>query len=205
MEMHVLTYMTGMVRDVKEKSVVLEVGSFGLLLQVPQAHKLTKDTQVMLHTYLHWNQENGPSLYGFHSLLERQVFLLIIDCPKIGPSIALSALSHFTAGQFLECITSQNDKQLSKVNGIGTKKAEQLIVQLKHKVQKLISSGSVVVESQDNFVHWQHVSEVLLSLNYSKTEVSKALNHLSEKYQEQNYALDQLIRTALSFLSAAKQ
>lgn len=203
--MYVLAYMTGTVRDVKEKAVVLEVGNFGLMLYVPQAHKLTKDANITLHTYLHWNQENGPSLYGFHSLLERQVFLLIIDCPKIGPSIALSALSHFTAGQFLECITSQNDKQLSKINGIGAKKAEQLIVQLKHKVQKLVSSGGVVVESQDNFVHWQQVSEVLHSLNYSKAEVSTALNYLGEKYKEQNSSLDQLIRTALSFLSSAKQ
>ncbi len=144
-----LTYITGTVKDIKEKSLVLEVGNFGLSLQVPQAQKIAKDTQATLHTYLHWNQENGPSLFGFQTLLERQVFLLIIECPKIGPSIALSVLSQLTAGQFLECITSQDDKQLSKVNGIGAKKAEQLIVQLKHKVQKLISSGGVVVESTE--------------------------------------------------------
>ncbi len=200
-----LTYITGTVKDVKEKSVVLEIGNFGLALHVPQAQKLTKDTQATLHTYLHWNQENGPSLYGFQTLLERQVFLMIIDCPKIGPSIGLSVLSCLTAGQFLECITTQDEKQLSKVNGIGAKKAEQLIVQLKHKVQKLISSGGVVVESQENFVHWQNVSEVLNSLNYSKSEVNKALHYLGEKYRDQNGSLDQLIRSALSFLSASKQ
>lgn len=199
-----LSYVTGTIKETKEKALVLEVGPFGLSLQVPQAQKLSKDNQVTLHTYLHWNQENGPSLYGFQTLLERQVFLLIIDCPKIGPSIALSVLSQLTAGQFLECITSQDDKQLSKVNGIGAKKAEQLIVQLKHKVQKLIASGGVVVESQDNFVHWQSVSDVLNSLNYSKPEVSKALQYLGEKYRDQNGSLDQLIRSALSFLSSAK-
>lgn len=198
----VLNYVTGTIKEVREKSLVVEAGYFGLLVNVPQAQRFTKDVSVILHTYLHWNQENGPSLYGFQTLLERQTFLLIIDCPKIGPGIALNILSHFTASQFLECITSQNDKQLSKVNGIGGKKAEQLIVQLKHKVQKMLSAGGIVVEAQESFVQWQSVSEVLNSLNYSKPEITKAMNHLGEKYRDQNGSLDQLIRSALSFLSA---
>ncbi len=200
-----LAYVTGIIKDIKEKTVILEVGSFGLQIQVPQAHKLTKDISATLHTYLHWNQEAGPSLYGFQSNVERQVFLLIIECPKIGPSIASNILSQLTAGQFLECITSQNEKQLSKVNGIGAKKAEQLIVQLKYKVQKLLTSGSVTVETQENFVQWQNVSDVLHSLNYSKPEISQAMHYLGERYQEQSGSLDQLIRSALSFLSTKSQ
>lgn len=200
-----MSYVTGTIKDVQEKSLIIETGGFGLFLHAPQAQKMKIASAVTLYTHLHWNQENGPSLFGFQTPLDRQVFLMIIDCPKIGPSIALSVLSYLTAGQFLECVTRQDEKQLSKVNGIGPKKAEQLIVQLKHKVQKLVASGSVTAESQESFVHWQQVRDVLDSLNYSKSEVNHALDHLSEKYQgSEQRSLDQLIRSALSFLSLAK-
>lgn len=196
-----LDFVTGTVRSVKEKSVTIEVGGMGLSFQVPQAGNLQKDSQATLHTYMHWNAENGPSLFGFATELERRVFTLVIDCPKIGPNIAISILSHFSASQFLEIVTSQDEDRLSQVNGIGAKKAEQLIVQLKHKVSKLLSSGEIVAEAQESFVHWQNVTDVLTSLNYSKQEISGVVQHLSEKYASQNVSLDQLVRAALGFLT----
>lgn len=200
-----IDYIVGKVQTVHEKAVTIMVHGIGLLCHTPNTHKLTVDKTVELHTYLHWNQEKGPALYGFSSELERTTFLMIIDCPKIGPSIALSILSQLQAPQFLEIITSQNDKALSAINGIGTKKAEQLISQLKHKVAKLIESGTVdASDTQQDFVQWQNISDVLGSLNYSRQEISGAMRYLSEKTQHQNLSLDQLIRAALSYLSQQK-
>ncbi len=196
-------YILGTIKEVDDKSIILETGQIGYSLLIPNTKGLTVDAQQTLYAYMHWNSENGPSLFGFQTQLERKVFLLIIGCSKIGPSIALSILSTFSAAQFLEIITTHDDKQLSTVPGIGAKKAEQIIVQLKHKVQKMISAGLVVPETQESFVQWQNVSDVLNSLNYSNQEISQAIQHLTEKYKEQNCSLDQLIRSALSFLSGS--
>ena len=70
-----------------------------------------------------------------------------------------------------------------------------------YKVQKLLTSGELKIEQQQSFVQWQHPTDVLLSLNYTKQEVAKVISHLAEKHTDQNYPLDQLIRAALSFLS----
>jgi holliday junction DNA helicase RuvA len=198
----VIDYVNGIVQESNGNIIILDINGFGMALQVPKAVNISKDKQIKLYTYLHWNSEQGPSIFGFKTALERQVFLMIITCSKIGPSIALAVLSHFSASQFLEIITTQNENRLSSVSGIGVKKAEQMIVQLKHKVQKFISSGEIIGEEQTNFIQWQNVADVLTSLNYSKTEVSRAMHHITEKYGSQNYPLDQLIRTALSYLSA---
>jgi len=198
----VFDYLIGNVKDVREKSITLMVGGIGFALSMPNTKSIIKGSSSEFYTYFHWSADNGPTLYGFSSELDRQVFLMIIDCPKIGPSIALNILSNMHAAQFLELITLQNEKGLSAINGIGSKKAEQIIVHLKHKVQKFISTGAYVIEQQESFVHWQNVSDVLSSLNYSKQEISKAMNYLSEKSTGQNLALDQLIRSALSFLSS---
>ena len=194
--------LSGTIASVKEKSITLLVGGIGFSLNVPNARTLTIDTTSQFYVYFHWNQENGPSMYGFTTELERKVFLLIIDCPKIGPTIALNILSQLSAPQFLEIVTTNNEAGLSSVNGIGAKKAEQIIVELKHKVQKLLNNGELKIEQQQNFVQWQQLSEVLASLNYTKQEVGKVTQHLAEKYAGQNYPLDQLIRAALAFLSS---
>lgn len=194
--------LTGTIIGTKDKSLTLMVGGIGFSINTPNARSFTPDTETKLYTYFHWNQENGPSLYGFSTELERKVFLLIIDCPKIGPSIGLNILSQLSASQFLEIVTTNNEAGLSTVNGIGSKKAEQIIVELKHKVQKLLNAGELALEQQQNFVLWQQLSEVLLSLNYTKPEVAKVTQHLAEKYTGQNYPLDQMIRAALAYLSS---
>ena len=68
--------------------------------------------------------------------------MLVIGCSGIGPKIALAVLAHLGAQGFVEVVSCGDERALSKVNGIGPKKAEQIIVQLKHKVSKLISSGA---------------------------------------------------------------
>ena len=204
--MQMISYLCGKIKDVSEKSITLLVHDIGFLLYVPKPSGLITNNSAEFFTYLHWNAENGPSFYGFQSELERKVFLMIIECPKIGPSIALSILSQIGSNEFLNIVNSQNEKALSNVNGIGEKKAEQIIVTLKHKVSKLLTSGQISVseDQQQNFVQWQNINDVLNSLGYTKQETTQTIQHLSKKYNGENISLDQLIRAALTFLSANK-
>lgn len=194
----------GTVYTAHEKTVGIMVGGFCLQIATPRGSDWIVGEEVALHTYLHWNAEQGPSLFGFASAFERTVFLLIIECPKIGPSISLNLLHQIRPNQFLEIITTQNEKALGNVNGIGPKKAEQIIVALKHKISKLMNNGGLDQpgEEQESFIHWQQASEVLYSLNYSKQEVTKVLQTLTKKYTGQQVGLDQLIRAALAQLSS---
>ena len=196
-----INYLKGSIKSIKDQTVTVLVNGIGYALQVTQTKNLVKNKESEFYTYLHWNQEKGPSFYGFSNELEKTVFLLIIDCPKIGPGIAIKILSQIEPGQFLEIISSQNEEALSKFNGIGPKKAEQIIMHLKNKVAKLLSSGEIQPDSQQNFVQWQNINDVLVSLNYSKPEITKTMQFLTEKYSGKNIQLDQLIRAALGFLS----
>jgi Holliday junction DNA helicase RuvA len=196
-----INYLVGKVLQVKEKTITLTINGLGLSIQIPQTQHIEVGKEIKLHTYLHWNQEKGPSLFGFQEEIEKITFLMLIGCSKIGPSIAMNILSQLTANQILQAVNTQDEKALSKVNGIGIKKAEQIIVQLKHKVSKLLVSGQIQTATQQDFTMWQNVNDVLISLNYSKTEITRAMQHLTEKYSGQNVQLDKLIRSALSFLS----
>jgi len=195
-----LDYVKGSIRSVYESSVSVDIGSFALELNVPVPTAYQVGQKAELYVYMHWNAENGPSLFGFLSKIEKEIFLLVISCSGVGPKLGLAVLEDLGPQAFLDAVTEENDKELSKVSGIGAKKAEQMIVHLKHKVAKLIQSG-VISQSSGKISRIHEITDVLKSLNYSRTEISAAMNYINKNHVGQNCSFDQLIRYTLSFLS----
>lgn len=187
---------TGIAIASKESELVLQLGPINLRFFVPDTHGVSIGSSLTVFGYLHWHQEQGPSLYGFLTELDRHVFMLVIGCSGIGPRIGLAILKDLGAHAFVTAVHNADGKMISKVNGIGIKKAEQIIVLLKDKV------SNVVVDEVDTHgrVHWHTVRDALTSLNYSSTEITRALQHL-QKQGMQNVAFETLFRNALSFLS----
>jgi len=194
-------YFTGIIKEYKEQEIVLDVGLLGVSLQVPNVHGFTQEGTVKVYSHLHWNAENGPSLFGFASPLERSVFRVIISCSGIGPKIALAILADLGAQGFLNAIVAENEQALSSVSGIGKKKAEQIIVQLKHKVASLIESGKVEVSDLQESSHFHDVNLALQSLNYSRQEISRAMEYVKKNTKMDKVTFDILLRQALSYLS----
>ncbi len=192
--------LSGTVQDIHESTLTLAVGGFGFGIQVPQVSSFVLGQSATLLVHMHWNQENGPTLYGFTTPLEKAVFLMITSCSGLGPKLAIAVLGQMGTHNFLEAIQAGNEDALSAVSGIGAKKAEQIIVQLKHKVAKLVESGAAAGGSQ-TLEERHNISQVLKSLNYSRQEISAAMNYLNEQYPGNAIAFDQLMRQALAFLA----
>lgn len=200
-----LDLVTGTVKQVKEKSITLMVNGMGLSIACPRVENFPLGQEATVNIYFHWNADRGPALYGFSDELEKTVFLMVIDCHKIGPSIGLQILSQINTVPLLEIIAGQNVKALSSLNGIGPKKAELLINELKGKAAKLLSSGTLgSAVSLGSTSHLPNVSEALSSLGYSKQEISQTLNYLAESYTDNSASFDQLIRAGLAYLSKTK-
>lgn len=193
--------MTGTVLEINDTGLILDVHGIGFAIQMPNNAYGIKNESISLHIHMHWNQEQGPSLFGFTQELEKTVFLMIISCSGLGPKIALAIIAHFGAANFLHTIQSGNEKALSEVSGIGPKKAEQIIVQLRHKVSRLIDSGAAIVAEDSSIQHLSTVTQVLSSLNYTQAEIARAMRHLSETQQNNNLPVDHMIRSALSYLT----
>ena len=192
--------LSGIIKEINESLITLDVQGVGFGVQVPQAGLFQVEQKVDLLVHMHWNQENGPSLFGFKNGLEKTVFLMITSCSGLGPKLAMAVLGQLGASEFLEAVQTGNEDALSAVSGIGAKKAEQIIVQLKHKVAKLVESGTHLGASA-TLEKRHEISQVLKSLNYSRQEISAAMNHLNDQYPQSSVAFDQLVRHALAFLA----
>ena len=195
-----IEFVTGIIESIVGQNVNLSVGPLCISIQVPSTHNIKEGSSNKLYIYLHWNQENGPSLYGFQSKEDKQIFEMILSCSGIGPKIGLALLAELSAQRLVQVVQAGDHEVLSTVNGIGPKKAEQLGVQLKHKVAKLIKGGFSVTSGAVT-TQWQEIGQVLTSLRYSHKEVADAMKYVTERYGDQEVPFDGLVRYALSFLA----
>ena len=196
-----LSHLHGTVTHITDQLVIIDVNGIGFELHITQPGTLSLNKPAKLITYLHWNQEQGPSLFGFHHEQEKNTFTLIISCSGIGPKIALAVLRDLGATHFLQAVNSHNIEALSSVSGIGAKKAEQMIVALKGKVSKLIASGSIDFDGATTL--WKDVNDALLSLNYSRPEISRAVSILKidSAKTETSPTFEIMFRKVLALLS----
>lgn len=191
---------TGVVTHIKENKIVLQYSDLCFELFCPQAQSLIQGQKTTLYTYLHWNQEQGPSLFGFQELLDKDVFLMIINCSGIGPKLGLTILESLNSQDFLQIITQEDSKALSAIKGLGSKKAEQLILHLKGKVNKTIISHPIT-ENNKIIAAWSDLQQTLNSLNYNSTEIKQVTHSLKQEFQNKEAPFELLLRKALSLLA----
>lgn len=141
--------------------------------------------------YIHMNvKEDDITLYGFKNINERKIFKQIIKVSGIGPKIALSVLSTFNYSEIGSIINNENAKLLAKVPGLGLKKAQKLIIELKDKVDLL--------DSTDNFnlhIVKNEVSMALETLGYNKIKIEDYIsNEEIEKLSDSALIMKEILK-----------
>ncbi len=198
-----ISTLKGIVQSQKNDTLVLQIAGLGLQINVPENVIASIGSELQLYIHFYWNQEQGPSLFGFLGIDQRDLFVQLISVSGIGPRMALGLLSAFSATTLVEALISGNIALLSSVSGIGRKKAELLILSLKDKVQK-IELNSAIADTQSVgslSLHMRDLSEALTSLGYSRQEVLLAFDQLRAIDGVSTISFDQLLRKSLQFLA----
>ena len=191
----------GIVVGCSGRMVLVEVGGLSLGVSCAHPERYVVGKEAIIPAALIWNQEKGPSIYGFFDDLEKKLFGMFISCPKIGPSIALQILSQMSPPECISAIARSDSKALSSLNGIGAKKAAQIITDLQEQCSALklsgVASGGVMAQSDSARLE---VSQALESLGYTKQEAAKALQSVGQE----ELVFDQLLRVCLRYFSTIK-
>lgn len=166
--------------------VVLDCGGVGYRCYTSQTtqNKLPSiGTEVMLYTHL-VVREDAMELYGFLTQKELQCFELLITVGGVGSKMAISVLSVLDAENFVKAIATSNIVAISKAQGVGKKKAERIILELKDKIKafdNLLPSSDIndydvkVNISSDNTAK---ATEALTVLGYTPAEVTPILKQM---------------------------
>lgn len=116
---------------------VVECGGVGYACRTTMntLKQIGSSGEVRLFTYLHV-REDAVELFGFADTAELSCFKQLISVSGVGPKAALSILSELNPSKLALCITTGDSKTLTRCQGIGTKTAQRIVLELKDKVAK---------------------------------------------------------------------
>ncbi len=172
------SYLKGIVTEKFDDFVVLENNGIGYEIAMSQNSlfevELNKD--IILYTRL-IVKEDELSLCGFTSKEERALFDNLLTVSGVGKKSALSAISNAGVDQIIKWIITEDYKSLVKLNGVGKKTAERLVVELRDKFKKLYQNlqfdGENSAEAVQNNDFEDDIVLALSGLGFSTNEIKK--------------------------------
>ncbi len=155
-------------------------------------------SNVRLYTHLSV-KEDAMELYGFYTLEELASFRMLISVSGVGAKSAVSILSLMSPERFAQAVVNGDSKAIAKAQGIGSKTAQRIILELKDKIGKELSPDSDyesdTVSASSGSSNIAAATDGLLVLGYTRSEAAYALKGLDPTLD-----VEVLIRNALSKL-----
>ncbi len=151
------------------------------------------EVRLLVSTFV---RESAIELYGFADRVEREAFELLCSVSGLGPKQARNILSGIEAEALVDAILAGDVARLMAIPGVGRKRAEQIIFQLKDRLgirAELLQRGSRDQMFSDAVM-------ALESLGYSKTDAEAAVSRARSSVDGE-CTLEELIRRALGLLA----
>lgn len=206
-----ISYLKGTVASIIKSSgnrviLILEVNSCGYEMQIPArlAQEITAGEQTQIFTHLQVREEQ-PSLYGFGSSVQRDLFRLLISVSGIGAALAIALLDTLNIADLVQAIVSNNTQLLLQTPGVGGKTAERICLELKSKLVSWsqtvgLATTTAAVPLAPNIL--EEVQAGLLAVGYSPSEISQALTAVSQNaLVPKNANPEEWMRQAMTWLS----
>jgi holliday junction DNA helicase RuvA len=137
----VIATLTGVVAEREGESLVVQTDGgvgYAVSVSVGVAGRLPpRGARVSLFTEL-VVKEDGWSLYGFDTAVERLVFRYLLTASGFGPKLAIALLSSLGPERTVRSIQARDLSALSSVSGIGRKKAERLVLELQDRFSDVV-------------------------------------------------------------------
>ncbi len=193
-------YLKGNIQFKSEEYVVMEVNGIGykIFMSKKSIDELEEDREVKVYTYLKV-REDDVSLFGFKTNEELHMFELLISVGGIGAKSAITILSNITPSRFALAVITNDVNSLKKLQGIGPKTAQRIILELKDKIkteEAILSNDNTKLKEEANSEEDQEeLIQALQVLGYRRYEINKILS----KIKSEN--LEDKIREALQYLA----
>lgn len=168
----------------------MTTGGVGYRIFIPPTkidhYEIGVEKEVLTHLII---REDKQDLYGFETEEEKDLFVLALGVSGIGPKSALHLLTLGSPREIKNAIASGDADYISKVNGVGKKTAERLVVELKDKI------GDFRMQNIEDRAQNGSVGEVidaLVSMGYKQQQAREAIKNL-----DTSKSSEELLREAL--------
>ena len=175
-------FINGVLEEINGNALIISCGGVGFEILASQntISKLADVGQtVKVYTYLNV-REDEMSLFGFATVEEKSMFNKLTSVSGIGPKTAISILSDISLYDLASAILAGDATAISKVKGIGKKTAERIVLELKEKVDNLVSIDKLAPQQSGNSQEVEYAINVLLSLGLSRFDATKRIREMAD-------------------------
>ena len=178
-------------------SVIIDVHGVGYLVAVSATTSETLPLQgeaVSLDIHTHVRQD-AILLFGFRDSQERTAFEALIAMSGMGPKAAMGVLSGIDARDLARAVADEDIARLCMIQGIGKKRAERIILELKDRLPVVASGDS----DQQGSGPYADLRSALVNLGYKPADAQRAVDIVRKKAGSDS-ELDKLLPQALRIL-----
>jgi Holliday junction DNA helicase RuvA len=198
-----IAHLTGQVLRKTTQSVIINAGGIGYEVFVPLSTFYIlpeKNGEVSLHVYTHV-REDTLALFGFGTVLEKSLFLMLTSVAGIGPKLAINILSGIGPEDLLGAIAHGDALRLQAIPGVGKKTAERIALELRDRATRALGDEEIspppLFKGEDKQLMDDALS-ALINLGYSAKVSKRAMLKAQSTVKEMT--LERLITEALRVL-----
>ncbi|MGH7476650.1 MAG: Holliday junction branch migration protein RuvA [Longimicrobiales bacterium] len=152
---------------------VLTPGGVAYEIAIPLGvfERLPKEGETVELRTLQVVREDSIELFGFMDGSDRELFGRLLTASGVGPRLALSMLSTLAPARLVAAIRERDIAALRQVPGLGTKKAERLVLELADKLDDLAH----IAPARPRDRSAEEAVGALLALGYSAVDAGAAV------------------------------
>lgn len=177
----------------KSNLIVIETAGIGFKVAVSQrtGRSLPKvGSRAKLFCAVSVNRD-GIEICGFSDEKELEIFELLNGINGVGPKSALGILGNFRIEKFIAAVNQNRVDLLAKSWGVGRKRAERIILELKDKIKGKFNEETLPLMEADT-----EIESALKNLGYKRPEIKEAIKNIPPKLKK----TEERLKTALRFL-----
>jgi Holliday junction DNA helicase RuvA len=198
-----IAFLRGRVLEKHPNRVLVDVNGVGYEVFIPLSTFYDvgdegADTALRIHTHV---REDALQLFGFLTLLERQMFERLIAVSGIGPKLAIAVLSGLETRDLVTAVQRADVARLTTIPGVGKKTAERIVLELKDRLNQIIvpAPSDVKPQASDADRVRAELMSALQNLGYHRPDAERATDAVLHEMPESS--LESALKNALRRLS----
>ncbi len=192
-----ITHIQGKLVEKNPTHIVVDCNGIGYFINISLHTYSQLPNQENIKVYTHLIvKEDSHTLYGFTSILEREIFVMLLSVSGVGASTARTMLSSLTPQQVQEAIVNEDVVAIQAIKGIGAKTAQRVILDLKDKVLKTYDLEQVSAVA--NNTNKEEALSALEVLGFARKQSEKIIDKIIK--QEPDLSVEAIIKNALKNL-----
>lgn len=190
-------FMQGRVSAITPSYIVINVNGIGYRLLVANPYQYEEGSDLTVYVQL-IIRDNDQALYGFATAQDKQTFNQLLTVTGIGPKSALAILANANTDGLANAIAQDDVHFLTKFPGIGKKTAQQIILDLKGKIDTVGPLFQETMPATADDPQLADAVAALVALGYPQKVVDKLIPKLQASA---NKTTDAYMRLGLTLLA----